>query len=96
MFTTDTVIDSIQNSQKNMVSTMVKDESLKKGLETIIDSQANFARAYSKTFETFMNANDFAKNLEKLSKLTMPMMDFYKPTKTAWIEADNFAQNGVQ
>ena len=83
MFTTDTVIDTIQNSQKNMVSTMVKDENLKKGLESIIDSQANFARVYSKTVETFMNTSEFSKNLEKLSKMTMSMMDLTKTAKTS-------------
>lgn len=81
MFTSNTVIDAIQNSQKNLVGTVVKDETFRKNLEAIIDSQANFARTYAKTVEGFMNTSEFSKNIEKLSAFTMPMMDFSKFTK---------------
>ena len=60
MFTADFFIDSVQSAKKQFVSTFVTNESFKKELNKLIDSQTEFAKGQFKT--TFAIAEAFYKN----------------------------------
>lgn len=60
MFTADIFIDSVQSAKKQFVNTFVTDESFKKELVKLIDSQSEFAKGQFKT--TFAIAEAFFKN----------------------------------
>ena len=49
MFSTDTVIDCVQDANKKFVNTFVFNDSLKKELVKIIDSNTEFAKTQAKT-----------------------------------------------
>jgi ABC-type transporter Mla subunit MlaD len=44
MFTTDSIIDAVQNSQKNMVKMFVKGDELAATVNGLIDQQADYTR----------------------------------------------------
>jgi methyl-accepting chemotaxis protein len=44
MFTTDAMIDAVQNSQKNMVKLFVKNDELVTTVNGLIDQQADYSR----------------------------------------------------
>ena len=49
MFTPDFYIDSVNSAQKTFVETFVKNESFKKELNKLVDSQTEFAKGQVKT-----------------------------------------------
>lgn len=60
MFTTDNIIDSVQNAKKTFVNTFVKDEKFKAELIKLVDAQAEFAKGQVKT--SLAIAEAFVKN----------------------------------
>ena len=60
MFTTDSIIDSVQNAKKQFVNTFVTNESFKKELTKLVDAQTEFAKGQVKT--TLAIAEAFVKN----------------------------------
>jgi hypothetical protein len=60
MFTTDYIIDSVQNAKKTFVNTFVTNESFKKELVKLVDAQTEFAKGQVKT--TLAIAEAFVKN----------------------------------
>ena len=60
MFTTDYIIDSVQNAKKTFVNTFVTNESFKKELTKLVDAQTEFAKGQIKT--TLQIAEAFVKN----------------------------------
>ena len=44
MFTTDYIIDSVQNAKKQIVETFVTNDSFKKELIKLVDAQTKFAK----------------------------------------------------
>lgn len=60
MFTTDQIIDSVQGAKKQFVNTFVTNESFKKELIKLVDSQTEFAKGQVKT--TLAIAEAFYKN----------------------------------
>ena len=60
MFTTDTIIDSVQNAKKQFVNTFITNESFKKELIKLVDAQTEFAKGQVKT--TISIAEAFVKN----------------------------------
>jgi hypothetical protein len=53
MFTPDTLIDSVQNAKKQVVSTFVQDATIKAGLIEIIEAQTEFTKTVAKNTLTF-------------------------------------------
>jgi S-adenosylmethionine synthetase len=49
MFTADFYIDGVQNAKKQFVETFVTNESFKKELVNLVDSQTKFAKGQVKT-----------------------------------------------
>lgn len=60
MFTTDSIIDSVQNAKKQFVNTFIANESFKKELIKLVDAQTEFAKGQVKT--TISIAEAFVKN----------------------------------
>ena len=49
MFTSDTIIDSIQNGKKQIVNTFVQDDKFKAELIKLVDAQTEFAKGSFKS-----------------------------------------------
>ena len=60
MFTTDSIIDSVQNAKKQFVNTFITNDSFKKELIKLVDAQTEFAKGQVKT--TLAIAEAFVKN----------------------------------
>ena len=60
MFTTDTIIDSVQNAKKTFVNTFVTDSAFKAELIKLVDAQTEFAKGQVKTSLSIAEA--FVKN----------------------------------
>lgn len=60
MFTPEAIIDSVQNAKKQIVSTFVTNDSFKKELTKLVDSETEFAKGQIKT--TLAIAEAFYKN----------------------------------
>jgi hypothetical protein len=60
MFNTDTIIDSVQNSKKQIVNQFITNDSFKKELIKLIDAQTEFAKGQVKT--SIQIAEAFVKN----------------------------------
>lgn len=60
MFTTDTIIDGVQNAKKQFVNFTITNEGIKKELVKLIDAQTDFAKGQVKT--SLQIAETFVKN----------------------------------
>lgn len=60
MFTTDSIIDGVQNAKKQFVNTFVTNDSFKKELVKLVDAQTEFAKGQVKT--SLQIAEAFYKN----------------------------------
>lgn len=65
MFTTDLLIDTVQNSKKTFVNTFVTEKTVKESLNTLVDLQTKYAKEMVKLNETVFNS----------------MLEFAKPAK---------------
>ena len=71
MFTTDFIIDSVQNAKKQIVNTFITDANFKTELVKLVDAQTDFAKGQIKT--TLAIAEAFVKNFNdavKTAKVT--------------------------
>lgn len=60
MFTPESIIDSVQNAKKQFVNTFITNDSFKKELNKLIDSQTDFAKGSYK--HSLSIAEAFVKN----------------------------------
>ncbi len=63
MFTPEAIIDTVQNSKKQVVNTFVLDEKIKKGLVELIDAQTEFSKTLVKN--TLSLSELYVKNLRE-------------------------------
>lgn len=86
MFTTDTIIDTIQTAKKEAVKTFVKHEAIAKTLNEFVDAQTAYTKEVAKagTAVATKLASETVKAAQDAAKTDFTKMDFAKSFTDAY------------